>query len=476
VSVTGNSGQGRRAPWKLIFRGRRGLATGIILTAIGLHAIDVFVMSTVMPSVVMEIGGAAFYAWPTAIYMVATIVGSASAGPLQAGRGLRFGYIMAAGLFGLGAVIGGAAPTIGVLIAGRAVQGWGGGLLLALSYVLVRTLYPDRLRPRVLAVLSTLWGVAALIGPAVGGVFAEIDWWRGAFWCQVPITLVFIVLALRVVPRAATGKRRAAFPVAAISLLCGGAIAVAAAGNVAIAAGKAGLIALGVLMVVLALRRDRGGANPMFPSGAFVPAFAPGAMHWVFLLIAMAPTGVGIFLPLAMQSLHGFSPLEAGYFGCLLALGWTTSAVAASGLHDRGVRRALMIGPFLTGASLLTASFLIDQSPPWVFGPLLALGGSGIGMCLPHYTTRIMRVARRGEEAVTASSVTTVRSLGVAFGSALAGMIANLAGLTGGLEPAAIARAAHWVIAFAGGAPLIAGCIALWLVARHGREMGLTRR
>lgn len=474
--MAGPAGQGRRAPWTLIFRGRRGLATGIILTAIGLHAIDVFVMSTVMPSVVMEIGGAAFYAWPTAIYMVATIVGSASAGPLQAGRGLRFGYIMAAGLFGLGAVIGGAAPTIGVLIAGRAVQGWGGGLLLALSYVLVRTLYPDRLRPRVFAVLSTLWGAAALVGPAVGGVFAEIDWWRGAFWCQVPITLVFIVLALRVVPRARQDRRPTVFPVAAIGLLCGGAIAVAAAGNVATAAGKAGLIALGAAMVVLALRRDRGGANPMFPSRAFVPAAATGAMHWVFLLIAMAPTGVGIFLPLAMQTLHGYSPLAAGYFGCLLALGWTTAAIAASGLRDRGVRRVLTAGPFVTAASLIATAFLIDDAAPWVFGSLLVLAGSGIGMCLPHYTTRIMRVARRGEEAVTASSVTTVRSLGVAFGSALAGMIANLAGLTGGLDPQAIGRAAHWVIAFAGCAPLVAGCIALWLLAAHGPELGLARR
>ena len=77
--------------------------------------------------------------------MVATIVGAASAGPVHAGRGLQVGYIGAAGLFGLGAVICALAPTIGVLIAGRAVQGWGGGLLLALSYVLVRTIYADRL-------------------------------------------------------------------------------------------------------------------------------------------------------------------------------------------------------------------------------------------------------------------------------------------------------------------------------------------
>jgi len=473
--VAERAGRGRRAPWALILRGRRGLATGIILTAIGLHAIDVFVMSTVMPSVVAEIGGAAFYAWPTAIYMVATIVGAASAGPVHAGRGLRLGYAGAACLFGLGGVIAALAPTIGVLIAGRAVQGWGGGLLLALSYVLVRTLYADRLRPRVFAVISTMWGAAAMVGPAVGGVFAEFDWWRGAFWCQVPITALFVVLALRVVPAGRAHRRKPAFPLAAIALLCGGAVAVAVAGNVATTAGKTALIALAVVMVALALRRDRVGDNPMFPARAFVPVTAPGAMHWVFLLIAMAPTGVGIFLPLAMQTLHGFSPLAAGYFGCLLALGWSGSAILVSGLQDGGVRRVMVTGPFIAGGALLAVSFVIESAPPLALAPLLVLAGSGIGMCLPHYTTRIMRVARRGEEAVTASSVTTVRSLGVAFGSAFAGMIANLAGLTAGLDPEAVGRAVHWVIAFAGCAPLVAGAMALWLLAAHGRELGVER-
>lgn len=465
----------RRAPWALILRGRRGLATGIILTAIGLHAIDVFVMATVMPSVVAEIGGAAFYAWPTAIYMVATIVGAASAGPVHAGPGLRLGYAAAACLFGLGSVIAALAPSIGVLIGGRAVQGWGGGLLMALSYVLVRTLYADRLRPRVFAVISTMWGAAAMVGPAVGGIFAEIGWWRGAFWCQVPITMLFVALALQVVPAGRGRKGRAMFPLVAIGLLCGGAMAVAAAGNVPGTAGRAGLIALAVAMVVLALRRDRSGDNPMFPSRTFVPVTAPGAMHWVFLLIAMAPTGVGVFLPLAMQALHGFSPLAAGYFGCLLALGWSSAAILVSGLGDRGARRVMTMGPFITAVALIAVSFAIGEAPPLVIGPLLVLAGAGIGMGLPHFTTRIMRVARRGEEAVTASSVTTVRSLGVAFGSAFSGMIANLAGLGAGLDAAAVGRAVPWVIAFAGLAPLMAGAMALWLIATHGRELGLAR-
>src|SRR5690606_40635471 len=101
----------------------------------------------------------------------------------------------------------------------------------------------------------------------------------------------------------------------------------------------------------------------------------------------MAPTGVGIFMPLTMQTIHGLSPLEAGYFGCLLALGWTSSAILASGLGDAGVRRALVLGPFVASASLAATALVVVQASPLVIGPLLVAAGSGIGMCLPHYTT-----------------------------------------------------------------------------------------
>lgn len=474
--MAGKVGSGRRAPWRLVFRGRRGLATGIILTAIGMHAIDVFVMSTVMPSVVRDIGGAAFYAWPTLVYMVATIVGAATAGPLQATRGLRTGYITAAGLFGCGAVVGALSPSIGVLIIGRAVQGWGGGLLLALSIVLVRTLYADRLRPRVFAIISTLWGAAALVGPAVGGIFAEIGWWRGAFWYQVPVTTLFIVLALRVVPAERTARPARRFPWMALGLLCVGAVAVAAAGNVATAPEKAALIGLGLAMVALALRRDRSNENPMFPSRAFMPVAPAGAIHWVFVLVAMSNTGVGIYLPLVMQKVHGLSPIAAGYFTCFVAMGWTSSAVLVSGFHDRAVRRVMITGPFVAGGALLLVSRVIVHGSLFELAPLLVAVGSGIGMCLPHYTTRILRVALKGEEAVTASSVTTVRSLGIAFGAALAGMIANLAGLSRGLDVTEVSAAAHWVTFSAAAMPLIAGAMGVWLITAHGRELGLAPR
>ena len=164
--------------WLELFRGGRGAFTAILSLAIGLHAIDVFLITTVMPTVVRDIGGAAFYAWSTLLYIVASIAGAASGGPLKAALGPRKAYAVAGLIFLAGSAGCGLSPSMPVLLAARAVQGFGGGLLLAQSMGLIGELFPAELRTRVLAMVSGVWGVAALLGPMVGGVFAALGWWR----------------------------------------------------------------------------------------------------------------------------------------------------------------------------------------------------------------------------------------------------------------------------------------------------------
>ena len=176
----------RASDWQELFRPELAAFTIILNLGIGLHAVDVFVISTVMPTVVKDIGGASFYAWSTMLYMVASIVGAASGGPLKAALGPRKGYALGGLLFLTGSAACGASPTMLVLLIARTVQGYGGGLLLAQSMGLISELYPPALRTRILATVSGVWGVAALVGPLVGGVFAEFDWWRGAFWASTP--------------------------------------------------------------------------------------------------------------------------------------------------------------------------------------------------------------------------------------------------------------------------------------------------
>ena len=92
------------------------------------------------------------------------------------------------------------------LLAGRSVQGLGGGMLVALSYAMIRHLFPAALWPRAISLVSGMWGAAALTGPFVGGVFAELGAWRAAFWALLPLAAGFAALSARVLGRAAGGR------------------------------------------------------------------------------------------------------------------------------------------------------------------------------------------------------------------------------------------------------------------------------
>lgn len=184
----------------LLREGRAPLTVTLAL-GIALHAMDVFLVATVMPTVVADIGGVRFYAWVSMLYMVGSIVGAASSGPLRSAYGPRHAYVLAGGLFLAGSLACAVAPNMPVLLATRTVQGFGGGLIVAQSMALVSELYSAELRKLMLASISGMWAAAALIGPALGGLFAEAGFWRGAFGVNVPIIAVFSLLAARHLPQ-----------------------------------------------------------------------------------------------------------------------------------------------------------------------------------------------------------------------------------------------------------------------------------
>src|SRR6202000_1342085 len=181
-----------RGSWFDLFRNGLGIYTLTINLAMAMHAIDVFITAAVMPKVVKDIGGISFYTWPTTLYMISSIIGAASNARLRAIFGPRRPYILASLTFLFGSIGCALAPSMLIMLIARTVQGWGGGLLISLSMALVQSSYPEALRKRALAFISSTWGVAALLGPAVGGLFAEHGFWRGAFWFNVPIVAIFM--------------------------------------------------------------------------------------------------------------------------------------------------------------------------------------------------------------------------------------------------------------------------------------------
>jgi len=461
-----------RPPWSDVLRHGRALPTLVLSLAIGLHAIDVFVISTVMPAVVAEIGGAGFYAWATMVYMVASILGAASAAPLSTRLGARRGYVLAGLLFLGGSAGCGLSPTMLFLLVARAVQGFGGGLLLSQSMALIGTLYPGGLRTRILALVSGVWGVAALLGPLVGGVFSEIGWWRGAFLATLPIIAGFTLLAWRAIPAGGAAAAPALFPWRRLGLLAGGVIMVGIASHLDRLAIQAGLLGLAVIAVGLTFRLDADATNRLFPSHPVSLSRPIGIANWMSFLQSITHTAVNVFLPLTLQVVHGTPPLIAGYMIAVLALSWTLGSLIVAGLRRGAANLVLAGGQGLAALGMVGLAFGAAGLPLVAIAAFCGMVGIGIGMSNIHLTSRIMHLARPGEESLTASSIPTVRSLGIAFGAAISGLLANAAGLDRGIGGATVAAAVTLVESVATLAPILAFLLALRLIRVSPAETG----
>jgi MFS family permease len=427
--------------WRALARPEWLPALAVLLGGVLLHSMNVLLLATVLPTIVAELGGESVMHWPTTAFVASSIVAALCTGVLVAVIGARATFCAGALVFGAGAILCWLATTMAWIIAGRFVQGLGGGLLTAVAYVLVRNTFPEMTWSRVLALLSGMWSVSILIGPLVGGAFARYGDWRNAF---VLVTVFAVILALgafRALP--ATPPDRAArpgVPVGRMALICLIIAGTSSAAVVATPLAKAGLIAFALVALVIMVRVDRRATSPLLPSDAFCFGTPTGVGLWLVLLLSVTYSPLQIYVAIFLQRLHGLDPLSAGYAVAGASFGWTGAALLVAGVEARWQDRLIVLGPLVMGAGLLAIAGLMPLPLGYVAVPAVVLTGAGIGICWAFVAQRVMSGARRGDETVAASSLATVQQLGFAIGAAFAGLIANASGLSHD-----VAAAAFWV-------------------------------
>src|ERR1700759_2666996 len=190
-----------------------GVALPVFIGGVGLQAIEAFIGTAMLPTVVRDIGGLDLFAWTTTLFIVASILATIFAATRPAWIGPRTASLIAASGFALGSLICGLAPSMPVLLAGRFVQGLGAGLLVSTSLAMIRLVFSQPLWPRAMALNAMVWGVATLLGPAIGGIFAQYDMWRWAFLAIVPLAALLALGAWLILPAHEATQRRAAAPI-----------------------------------------------------------------------------------------------------------------------------------------------------------------------------------------------------------------------------------------------------------------------
>ncbi|AKA80892.1 Multidrug resistance protein B [Pseudomonas synxantha] len=399
---------------------------------------------------VADIGGLDYYAWNTTLFVVASIIGSVLSTKCLTALGARAAYVWAGVIFAIGSGVCSLAPDMAVMILGRTIQGLGGGLLFALPYAMIRLVFAEPLWPRAMALISGMWGAATLIGPAVGGVFAEYDAWRAAFWALIPVTALFMVLAWALLPKkSADTSRPVGVPWAQLVLLSAVVLAISVGSIKPEAIYSVLGLAVGFLLLYLVYRVEARSTWRLMPKGGLA---ARGALLPLYVSMSLMVIGMTseVFVPYFLQVLHLQTPLLAGYISALMAAGWTLGALYSSGLKSTTALRAIGIAPFFIVAGLVLALVFVPRFDPsllnvaGVCAGMLAVG-AGIGLAWPHLLTRVLESVAEDEKELAGASITTVQLIATAIGAALAGMIVNLGGFSSPGGVAGASSAAAWL-------------------------------
>ncbi|GAA4748699.1 MFS transporter [Gordonia alkaliphila] len=420
--------------WRELFGPEHRAPVVVLAGGIGLFATNTYVTTSLLPSAVTQIGGGEFYAWTMTVFVVASVASSMLVSRALDRFGSRLSYLGGFGVFALGTLLAAVAPSMPVLLTGRAVQGLAAGLLAGLAFAVVRLVLPASLWQRAVALLSAMWGVGNLAGPVVGGFFAQIGFWRGAFLLLAAIAVGLAAVAARVLPvRSGTGGDADPVPWTALVLLAAAALALSVASIVS-SSTATGLWVLGAVAATVAfVWRERGAAHRVLPRLVYHGA---SPLRWIYLaigLLTLAST-IETFVPLFGQRLGGMSPLVAGLLGAAISWGWTVASLISSTVtSDRVRRRVQVAGPVLISLGFVGYAALQVDGPSGavVTGWFVALfvAGCGIGMAMAHWLTAGLRVSDDPHEAAHVSAgMNTTQLIATAFGSAMAGLLVAVGG------------------------------------------------
>ena len=432
----------------------------IALTAIGslMAALDTLVVSTSLSTIRLDLGASIEdLEWTVNAYNLTFAVLLITAAALGDRYGRRAFYAIGLGLFAGASAACALAPSVGILIAARAVQGAGAALLLTLGLTLLSAAFPPEKRGTAIGLFSAVTGIAVAVGPLVGGAIAEGLDWTWIFWLNVPIGLAAIPFVLRRIEESFGGDTGLDVPGLALIGSAGFAIVWGLVrGN---SAGWdsleiIGALAAGVVVAVAFVAWELRAAEPMLPMRFFRSrAFSAGNAAIFFTLASLF--GAVFFFAQMLQTALGYGPLDAG----LRLMPWTatfiTVAPLAGSLVDRfGERRFMVAGLSLQALGLGWIALIADSGLTYSeFLIPSIVAGVGVSMAIPAAQNSVVGSFSLEEVGKAAGANSMMRELGGVFGVAVsaavfagAGSFASPEAFLDGFAPAVGVLAAFSVI------------------------------
>ncbi|MFD4250160.1 MDR family MFS transporter [Amycolatopsis thermoflava] len=416
----------------------RPAMTALVL-AVLLAALDQTIVSTALPRIAGDLGGFRDIAWVTASYLLASTAATPLWGKLGDMLGRKRLYLAATTAFLVASALCGLAQDLPQLVAARALQGLAGGGMIVLTFALVGDIVAPEERGRYQGRFGSVYGVASIAGPLLGGLFTDELSWRWAFLINVPVGLVAVAIAARYLPAAV---RR---PAARIDYLGAGLLAAAATALILITTfgdrwgwaspGILGLAATAVVLIALVIPVERRAAAPVLPLSMLTSRTVVIASV-VGFAANVAMFSVLVYLPTYLQVVDGVSATLSGVHMLPLVIGLVVSQSLAGRwiANEARVRVVLVSGMVLNVAGLVLLSTLAPGTSQVVLVLYFLVTGLGIGMVPMVALTAAQNAVPATDIGAASAVVTFARSIGAAFGVAVFGTLLgdDVAGNIGG--------------------------------------------
>jgi MFS family permease len=422
VTVTAAAIEPREATSLLDPRNRlQVIGLVVVITVVAVEAMSV---ATIMPTVVRDLHGLRYYSWGFTAYLLADVIGMVDAGRRCDQHGPTPSLIGGLGLFAAGLVVASAAPDMAVFLAGRVLQGLGGGAMIVAAYVVVARTFPDAMRPKVFGLLSAAWVVPSLVGPAVAGLVASALSWRWVFAGIAPLAIggaALLIPVLRRIPHSAPAEARNRNGITRGLMLAAGLGLMQAAAET-VDWWSAPLLIAGLALGIIPLRQ-------LLPSGALRLARGLPSVIVMRGVLTCAFFGAESYLPLTLARVHHGSPRIIGIPLTLAAIGWS----AGSWWQGRRARRPVTL--LRVGFSLVAVglSLLIVIASPavslWLAVPIWSLAGAGMGMAMPTVSVLTLELSPTASQGVNSAALQISDMVGSIIGIAVVGALVTAYGL-----------------------------------------------
>ena len=424
------------------FRSERGPILIALMLTMGVVAVEATVLATAVPTIVGDLGDFALFPWLFSVYLLAQAVTVPIYAKLSDIFGRKPIILVGIGLFLAGSILCGFAWNMPALIVFRALQGLGAGAVMPMTITIAGDIYTIAERAKAQGYLAAVWGISSVVGPTLGGVFSQLEIWRGIFFINVPLCLLAAWMLIRSF-KEEVHKRDHRIDYAGAALL-----------TVSMS-----LLILGVLQGGVSWAWDSWQSIGSFTVGGLLlatfvlvqtRAAEPVLPLWVFsrrllLTTTLISLGVGAILigltsyvPVYLEGSIGVPPLAAGLALAALTIGWPISGAFAGRFYLRiGFKSTALLGlaVALVGATVLA----VTASSPSV--ALVATACFVIGLGLGVVATPTLIAAQAsvewGDRGVVTGTNQFARAIGSAVGAAVFGAIANAAFGSGADVPAA---------------------------------------